>query len=98
MWRKYLWWAKASIARRREKLNAYAREYYHNHKEIINKKAAIYQRRYRLNNKNLRWENEKLKEIIRDVLYRFTKHNIKNIVYHWEKIEIWNWEFDYTLD
>jgi hypothetical protein len=26
-------------------------------------------------------ENEKLKEIMRDVLYRITKYNIKNVVY-----------------
>ncbi len=43
-------------------------------------------------------ENKKLKEIMRDVLYRTTKHNIKNVVYKWEKIEIWNWDYDYTLD
>jgi hypothetical protein len=39
-----------------------------------------------------------LKEIMRDVLYRITKYNIKNVVYKWEKIEIWNWDYDYTLD
>ena len=43
-------------------------------------------------------ENKKLREIMRDVLYRTTKHNIKNVVYKWEKIEIWNWDYDYTLD
>ena len=43
-------------------------------------------------------ENKNLKEIMRDVLYRTTKHNIKNVVYKWEKIEIWNWDYDYTLD
>lgn len=46
----------------------------------------------------LREENKKLKEIVRDVLYRYTKHNIKNVIYKKEKIEIWNWGFDYNLD
>lgn len=43
-------------------------------------------------------ENKKLKEIMRDALYRYTKRNIKNVIYKKEAIEIWNWGFDYNLD
>ena len=41
---------------------------------------------------------KELKEIMCDILYRVTKHNIKNVVYKWEEIEIWDWDYDYTLD
>lgn len=37
-------------------------------------------------------------EIIRNILFRATNKNIRNVIYKWNKRRIWDWDFDYTLD